>query len=241
MSREGLMLWVIHRLADELKDHAVLKGGMALRLLESPRYTNDLDFVAVPYTSKKEIAPVIERILGGLEGAKVQTTLHSKMIRSVIQLDDAAVQLEISVSARCDSIPVSTAPMARSEGLPPQVVRIMAPDVALAHKLAAWNERRLLRDLYDVYFLAGRVGATPNADVLTDRLARVQSRLPKLRSRRRMSVAELLVDLSATLDALTDAEVEREIGGLVDAMELPGLAARIRVTLRRVMEQLSAG
>ena len=41
--RDELFIQLIHKISDVFKDHAVLKGGMALRLLESPRMTNDLD------------------------------------------------------------------------------------------------------------------------------------------------------------------------------------------------------
>lgn len=58
-----------------------------------------------------------------------------------------------------------------AQGQPSRIVRVMALDYALAHKLAAWNERRLLRDLYDGYFLAGRLGETPVREVLDQRLA----------------------------------------------------------------------
>jgi hypothetical protein len=52
--------------------------------------------------------------------------------------------------------------------------------VALSHKLAAWNERRLLRDLYDAYFLYKMVGVLPDKKILMRRLAKVDSRLPRL-------------------------------------------------------------
>lgn len=48
-TREGLMVWVMHRFARALGEQAVIKGGMALRLLDSPRSTNDIDYVFVPY------------------------------------------------------------------------------------------------------------------------------------------------------------------------------------------------
>ena len=58
-TRDGLLLWFIHAFGDELEDHAVLKGGMALRLLDSPRHTNDLDYVFVSYGSKRDIVPLV--------------------------------------------------------------------------------------------------------------------------------------------------------------------------------------
>ena len=46
-TREDLMLWVMHRFSQVFGEHAIIKGGMALRLLDSPRATNDIDYVAV--------------------------------------------------------------------------------------------------------------------------------------------------------------------------------------------------
>jgi predicted nucleotidyltransferase component of viral defense system len=39
----GLMVWLINFLADRFGNKAILKGGMELRLLDCPRYTNDID------------------------------------------------------------------------------------------------------------------------------------------------------------------------------------------------------
>jgi hypothetical protein len=48
------------RFVEKFGGHAALKGGIALRLLDSPRKTNDLDYVSVPYKSKKDTAPTLE-------------------------------------------------------------------------------------------------------------------------------------------------------------------------------------
>lgn len=239
-STDALLLWVIHRFADAFEHHAILKGGMALRLLDSPRHTNDVDFVFVPYGSKSDVTAQIERVLGELEEADVKTLVHSKMIRSEIRLDQAAVQVEINVSEHCASIPMATAALAGSVGVPSQVVRVMAPDVALAHKLAAWNERRLLRDLYDAYFLAARAGASPDREVLHQRLSNVQSRLPALRRRKRVSLGEFLAELDAAVAQLSADSLDAELSGLLDNTERAGLDLRIRTAIKRVIEDLRA-
>ncbi len=161
-TRDGLMVRVMHRFALAFAEHAIIKGGMALRLLDSPRSTTDIDYVFVPYKSKKDIVSRVRDILGEIEEADVKVTLHSTMLRADIRTDSAAIQIEASVDLACDSIPVATGGFAREQGLPSQIVRILRPDTALAHKLAAWNERRLARDLYDCYFLASRLGEKPN-------------------------------------------------------------------------------
>ena len=44
-TRDSLFVWLMHSIQEVFQDHAVLKGGMCLRLLHSPRSTNDLDYV----------------------------------------------------------------------------------------------------------------------------------------------------------------------------------------------------
>ena len=240
-TRDGLLLWVIHRFSEALGDHAVLKGGMALRLLDCPRRTNDLDYVFVPYGSKKNILPGIVRVLSGLEGAVVTSTLNSKAARFEVKLDGAAIQVEASVDRGCESIPVATASLAAEQAVPSQVVRIMAPDVALANKLAAWNERRLLRDLYDAYFLTVRARARPALAVLGTRLSNVQSRIPRSKKRKSVTLEAFLSELEEALAASTDEALAEELSGLLDASELPGLALRIRTGLSRLVEELRQG
>jgi len=64
-NQEHLLVFVMDRLAECLTTHAILKGGMVLRLTNSPRATNDLDYVLVPFKSKKDI---VDLVLGCLKG-----------------------------------------------------------------------------------------------------------------------------------------------------------------------------
>ncbi|MEX1310802.1 MAG: nucleotidyl transferase AbiEii/AbiGii toxin family protein [Candidatus Sulfomarinibacteraceae bacterium] len=233
-TRDGLFLWVMHRFAEVFEEHAVLKGGLAMRLIDSPRMTVDIDYVFVPFTSKKQIADRVEAVLREIEGASIAVRLHSKMLRAELRVDDQAVLVEINVAEDCESIAMTTGGFARSLGQPAQVIRVMGPGSALSHKLAAWNERRLLRDLYDCYFLAGRVGVDPDLEVLNDRLAHVESRLPALRKRTSMSREQLAAELRLEIQRLDDEDLGRELSGLLPGDELAGLAIRIRPVIERV-------
>lgn len=233
-TRDGLFLWVMHRFAEIFENHAVLKGGMALRLVDCPRRTVDIDYVFVPFRSKKEIADRVTEVLREIDGAVVDVNLHSKMPRAGLRVDDAAIQVEVNVSDHCETIPMSTGGFARSIGQPAQVVRIMSPSSSLSHKLAAWNERRLLRDLYDCYFLVGRVGTSPDPVMLDRRLANIESRLPGLKRRSRMSRDEFVAELRAAVSALTDEDLEAELAGVLPAEELAGLVIRIRAAVERI-------
>lgn len=238
---DGLFLWVLHRFADEFEDHAIVKGGIALRLLECPRSTTDIDYVFVPYESKRDVAPRVEEILCEIEGARVDVQTHSRMIRATLRVDDAAIQIEVTVDRECHSVGLPTGAFATSQGQPSKVVRIVANDVALASKLAAWNERRLLRDLYDVYFLVVRLGARPDRPTLEARLSRIESRLPALRRRRKMDLQTFLSELRAAVEQVDEEAVREGLAPVLPADELPGLLPRLRSGVVRAVELLELG
>lgn len=237
-SPEKVFLWLMHRFAEVFEDHAILEGGMALRLIDSPRSTTDIDYVFVPFTSKKDIRKKIESVLNEIEGADIHVEMHSKMLRAEIHVDSIAIQLEAHVALECDTIPMATGGFARSLGQPSRIVRIMRLDCALAHKLAAWNERRLARDLYDCYFLASRLGEMPDLRVLDARLAKIDSKLPKLKTVRTMSRDELASELRAAADGISQEGLSKELTGILPHEELTGLAPRVSAALRKIVEWL---
>ncbi len=238
-TRDGLFVWVMHRFAEVFEEHAVLKGGMALRLLDSPRFTVDIDYVFVPFSSKKEIVDRLYPVLHEIEDAEIEIELHSKMLRADLRVDTAAIQIKVNVATGCRSVPMATGGFARSVGRPSQIVRVMHLSHALAHKIAAWNERRLLRDLYDCYFLVSRSGASPDLAILDSRLEKMKSRLPGLKKLHRISRSRLIEELRAEQADLSDAKLENELAGILPPEELAGLAIRIGVAVERITVFLS--
>jgi hypothetical protein len=61
-----------------------------------------------------------------------------------MERDDIRLQVEVNVALECPNEPLSTATLARTHNMLPKIIRGMRFDVALAHKIAAWNERRLI-------------------------------------------------------------------------------------------------
>ena len=235
---DGLFLWLMHRFSEVFADHAILKGGMAMRLIDSPRATTAIDYVLVPYASKKDVREQIESVLREIEGAEVEIGLHSKMLRAELRIDDASIQLEANVALECSAIPMSTGGFARQLGQPAQIVRIMSPDWAFAHQLATWNERRLLRDLYDCYFFAARLGERPAGEVLERRLSKISSSLPALARRRTMTRDELATELRAATADLSQERLLAELGGVLPPEELAGLAPRMKAASAKIAEWL---
>jgi hypothetical protein len=101
--------------------------------------------------------------------------------------------------------------------------------VALADKMAAWNERRLMRDLYDIWFFL-RMGVRPDEAVLARRLRKPEySRLVKAADHfRGSSVADFRDFLLARVQQLTDAGLAAELKAYLRPDELAGLSMRIR-------------
>ena len=72
---QALLAKIIDLFARKFDKNAILRGGMVLRILGSQRLTSDLDYVFVPYKSKKDIIPEILNCLKSIEGATFDYTL----------------------------------------------------------------------------------------------------------------------------------------------------------------------
>jgi len=238
VTQDSVFLWIIHRFAEVFNEHAILKGGMVLRLLNSVRSTNDLDYVFVPYNSKKDILADLNRVFNEIPGGKITTSLSSKAIRIYIKVAQVSVQVEANVSKECKSLAISTTEFASQLNEIGRIVRIMSLDVALANKLAAWNERRLYRDLYDIYFLFRIVKIMPHMDTLLSRLKKIQSRIPRIKNIKKMSLADFLAELEKAIDTLSQKSIEEQLAPLLLREEYIGLDIKIKAALNELIVKL---
>ncbi len=244
-SDEALRVLIINQLGKKLGEHAILKGGMVLRLLDCPRYTNDLDYIFIPFKSKKQIAPLIEEVLKEMEGLEVRHRFHSTNVQFDVVVKNTfgtfKTQVEANVSADCAAQPMTTGDFAKQFHQPPQIIRVMRFDVMLAHKLMAWNERRLMRDLYDAYFITKHLNVTPNLDVLRKRLENIHyaKRMSGKSLPKKLSLEEFWQVLALELKTLTYADLENELRDSLDRHELLGLDNKIRIALIQMMESTS--
>ncbi len=239
VSTVSVFVWLMHRISESFGEHAILKGGMALRLLNSPRSTKDLDYVFVPYESKKEVVDGLEEIVKEIPDATINKSMSSKAINIMIRLKDVSVQVEASVSKECKAIAMSTSALARQVNQLGKIIKIMSFDVALSHKLAAWNERRLLRDLYDVYYIYEIVGEKPDIETLLTRLSKVESRIPKLKKIKSMSLEEFAGALHAEVGKIEPKALRQELRPLLDDIELAGLDIKMKTALNKLMVELA--
>ncbi len=233
---EGLMIFLINTFSERFPQSAILKGGMCLRLLDCPRLTNDIDYVFIPYKSKKDILENVFAVLDEIEGLTYEYSLNSKCLRIRIRYGELATQIEINVAEECPSTSVSTVGLARSFGFLGRVVLVVSYDVAMANKLAAWNERVLTRDLYDLYFLYTMVQVMPNMNVLEKRLQKVAS-TPRNKNPRQMTCEQLVSKLRDRLSALSAKDM-LDLADYLPTNEIQGLEAKIRVQLLQLCDDL---
>lgn len=230
--RDQLLARVLDLFAARFGRHAVLRGGMVLRILGSPRFTNDADYVFVPYASKRAIVDDIVECLRQIEGASVSHSLNSKCLRIVLAVDRTTIQIEASVAMTAQTALASTRLFSRQFNLPPRMVCVTDHAVALANKLAAWNERRLMRDLYDVWYFL-QMGILPDTGTLEARLQKpVYSRLVKAADRFKGDTTaefyEFIRDYAATL---SDESIRAELADYLPLEDCEGLAIQIRAAL----------
>jgi hypothetical protein len=119
-----------------------------------------------------------------------------------------------------------------------RIVSIVSYPVAMANKLAAWNERLLVRDLFDLYFYYSMVKAMPDMTVLGQRLGQVAS-TPRNRNPRRMTLPQLIVKLRDRLVSLSPDDM-LELADYLPIGDLEGLDTRIRVQLLQFCDALEA-
>jgi len=243
-SDEALRIYLIGLLSDSLGEHVILKGGMVLRLLNCPRYTNDLDYLFVPYKSKKEIPPILKNILKDIPGITFAYRLHSTNAQFDVELKNTngafKTQIEINVAEECASQPLSTSDVALSYNLGPHIIRVMRFDIMLSHKLAAWNERRLIRDLYDIYFIYKFLNELPDIPTLKQRLNKIHyaKRIKSSKEPKKMSLDEFLDLLETECKNLTDQSVQNELNDYFNLEETIGMDKKIKIAILQLIEEI---
>ena len=232
---QALIARVLDVFAQRFGKRAVLRGGMVLRILGSPRFTNDLDYVFVPYKSKKDIVSGVIECLRPIAGAKISYSINSKCLRVVLTVAQVTIQIEAKVAMTVRTAMASTRLFSRQFSLPPRMVCIMEHSVALANKLAAWNERRLIRDLYDIWFFL-QMGIVPDRETMESRLRNPSySRLIKEADCFAGTTPADFYEFIRQRDSkLTDAEIEESLSDYLPPEETKGLAMQFSAALTKL-------
>jgi len=176
---QKLLAQVLDLFSQKFDKRAILRGEMVLKVLGSPRLTNDLDYIFVPYKSKNDIVDDIISCLKTITGATVTHSLNSKCLRVLLTVEQTTIQIEAKVAMDINMSTVSTKLFSSQFNLPPRIIYVTDYTIAMANKLAAWNERRLIRDIYDIWFFL-QMDIKPDIATLEKRLQKpCYSRLVK--------------------------------------------------------------
>ncbi len=174
--------------------------------------------------------------LAEIPNARIRYSLNSKCLRIVLSVNDVSVQIEAKTALRVPTAVQNTGALAAAHGLLPRLIVIEDYPVALAHKMAAWNERRLVRDLYDIWYYL-RMGIRPDRLVLEKRLAHPEySRLVNKSDyfTNGGSVNEFFAFLNTHAQNLNDREIVASLGDYLSPADMRGLAMRIRAELAKL-------
>ena len=233
--QQELLARVMNLFAERFDKRAILRGGMVLRVLGCDRLTNDLDYVFVPYKSKKDIVDEIIKTLNEVEGAGLEYSLNSKCLRIILTVEGISIQIEAKVAMQASTRTVSTKEVADAFGLPARLIQVVDYHVALANKMAAWNERRLIRDIYDIWFYI-RMNIRPDEETLRRRLSKcLYSRLIDEKDYfQGKEIREFYDFLISYVNRVTDADIKDVLEDYLEADDIPGLAMKFRTEISKL-------
>jgi predicted nucleotidyltransferase component of viral defense system len=237
---EELLAKLMGQLAERFKNQLILKGGMLLRLLNSARRTQDLDYSWVRTKKRTLLGLEIKTALEEMEGIRVideRTNSRGVFLTVRHEPSETIAKIEINVvsSSHLPPRPMSTAPLTNRYALRSHVIAAMDLSEALSHKIAAALERDLARDLYD---LAQMEPLTPfDPSTLKDRLAKLEVARSKPRRIGFREGAELL---QGRLDRLTQKKVIDELSDAIPDGHLPGLETVIRASVSRIIQRMQS-
>lgn len=148
----------VAQLQDELVDlvysieeKSVLHGGTAIwRCYGGNRFSEDLDFYAPAKALGELPQKAKERGIEVVKFKKTDNLLYSKFSNG-----EAEVRLEVNF-AKTPVVKGVVCAFEKTDG-PSMQVLTLTPEQLIAEKIAAYNSRRLIRDLYDIFHLSGMV------------------------------------------------------------------------------------
>ena len=236
-TQEDLQIWLIHFLGKKFPQNAILKGGMAMKLLlNCPRYTNDLDYIFVPFKSRKPVLKQLSEALAEVNFLTIASTRQNSNAFVInIRLNDnpdIAVAIEFNVQLECNRVAANTTRMASVIQEPGQLVNVTNPREAMANKIAAWLERDLIRDIYDIFFFT-QSGFAPDIKTLEARLANISSQKRQRKLPCKMTMGDLAKFLEDRIEHLSDTEIDT-LRAILSQDEIMLLKTQLRPTLLRL-------
>lgn len=229
MELEQLLVRIIDLFAQRFDKKAVLRGGMVLRLLGCERMTNDLDYIFTPFKSKNDIVEDILSALNEIPGAEISHSLNSKCLRIRLKSGDLIAQIEAKVAGDVRTAIISDRELAQKYGFQPRLLHVVEYPVALANKMAAWNERRLVRDIYDIWFFL-KMGVAPDRETLEARLKKpiYSGLVAKEDYFKGATLSDFFDFIRQKTTTLSDRKIESELGNFLKTEDIQGLSMKIK-------------
>ncbi len=235
-AREILLLKIMNIVAETFKDMAVLKGGMYLRLLNSKRTTQDVDYVFKTKESRKIIARDLKKAIEAT-GIKVkETLLNSRGIIMRVTESGVLAVIEIAVADKLNCPPekMTTSVLADKYEMSARVITVMALAESYANKIAASLEREVMRDLYDISIYQPLTAFDKST---------LENRLKSLVVNRGKKMAinfdEAAQRLKIRVEKITQNDLERQLLGLVPDEFMQGGLTIIKSCVNRLCEELT--
>jgi hypothetical protein len=127
---------------------------------------------------------------------------------------------------------LTSAPLARIHHREARAIQVMDFSVALANKLSAWLDRRLMRDWYDIHFFLN-MGVKPDLEVLEKRLKKpVYARnVQAFWGKPPIAIPAFLEFLKGETLKLEDGKVSEALSDILPETERIGLALRIKASV----------
>lgn len=235
---EELLARLINYLADTYKNQLILRGGMLLRLLGSPRGTQDLDYSWIRTKKRNLFAQELKTSLEQLQGiqvADVKSNSRGVFLQVLDRPSEQQAKVDISVVASLNlpSEPMTTAALSNKFFMKPHIVSTMNLSECFSNKIAAALERGLARDFYDLVQLEPL--ASFDEATLKQRLSRLEIGRAKPIA---VTLKEATAMLTTKMDTLNSKKLNDELASTIPPAQLVGIETIIRACVFRIIQKM---
>jgi len=240
--REALLTLVMNLFSETFREKAILHGGMVLRLLECPRYTNDLDYLFVPFKSKNDVKEIILNTLKTIPNITISHSLNSKCLRIIlVDKNNITAQVEVKVDDKCKTTILTSSALSRRYNQQAHVIAVMDFGTSLANKMSAWLDRRLMRDLYDISFFLN-MGIQPDLETLTERLKKpvYAKGVVSFPCKHPIAIDSFYDFLKSEVLKITDMSIIQELSDILSPEETAGISMRIKASITSLIKKGTA-
>jgi predicted nucleotidyltransferase component of viral defense system len=193
----------------------------------------DADYSFQPSKSKKDFSEDIIDFMNEICDAPVRHSMDSKKLKIDGVYHQSKIVIEANAHEAFEPQAISTTTMAKKYDLQSCVISIVPNDMAFANKCGAWLDRRLARDLYDIYIYLEVLRVKPDLEILQKRILK-PSYARQVKERPHLSdIDDFLCFLKSECDKVSDQDIETELMAIIPPDELLGLGGEIQKVIRK--------